>query len=243
LAGAWENGGVRLGVISDIHANLPALEAALEALREEGVDEVLVLGDLVGYGPHPKQVIHKIWKEGLPAIAGAWDLRVAYPLPDTLPEGVGKETLAWTRSQLSERELAYLRSLRLSHRKTYGERRLVGFHGRPGKPEEHLDLLGPAKDFLELLSRYRADLLLLGGRHLPLARRVGAGLVADPGSVGLSLSGEAGADALILDTETLEARFLKVPYDLGPVLFDLKAWGLPTVLEKVYRTGRFPKEG
>jgi len=234
---------VRLGVISDIHANLPALEAALEALRREGVDEVLVLGDLVGYGPHPKQVIHKIWKEGLPAIAGAWDLRVAYPLPDTLPEGVGKETLAWTRSQLSERELAYLRSLRLSHRKAYGERRLVGFHGRPGKPEEQPDLLGPANGFLHLLVRYGAGILLLGGRHLPLARRVGVGLVADPGSVGLSLSGEPGADALILDTDTLEARFLKVPYDLGPVLFDLKAWGLPTVLEKVYRTGRFPKEG
>ncbi len=86
---AWENGGVRLGVISDIHAKLPALEAVLEALREEGVDEVLVLGDLVGYGPQPKQVIHNIWKEGLPAISGAWDLTVAYPLSDRLPEGVG----------------------------------------------------------------------------------------------------------------------------------------------------------
>ena len=51
---------MRLGVLSDLHANLPALEAALEALRAEGVDEVLVLGDLVGYGPHPRQVIHQI---------------------------------------------------------------------------------------------------------------------------------------------------------------------------------------
>ncbi|WP_117238213.1 metallophosphoesterase family protein [Thermus sediminis] len=234
---------MRLGVISDIHANLPALEAALEALRREGVDEALVLGDLVGYGPHPKQVIQRVWKEGLPAIAGAWDLRVAYPLPGTLPEGVGRATLAWTRAQLSEEELDYLRSLRLSHRRAYGGRRLVAFHGKPGSPEEQPDLLGPAKDFLELLSRYGAGILLLGGRHLPLARRVGAGLLADPGSVGLSLSGEPGADALILDTESLEARFLKVPYDLGPLLFDLKAWGLPPVLEKVYRTGRFPKEG
>lgn len=111
---------MRLGVLSDLHANLPALEAALEALRAEGVDEVLVLGDLVGYGPHPRQVIHRIWEEGLAAIAGAWDLRVAYPLPGPLPEGVGKATLEWTRAQLGEKELAYLRSLRLSHRKSYG---------------------------------------------------------------------------------------------------------------------------
>lgn len=234
---------MRLGVLSDLHANLPALEAALEVLRAEGVDEVLVLGDLVGYGPHPRQVIHKVWKKGLAAIAGAWDLRVAYPFPEPLPEGVGKATLEWTRAQLGEKELAYLRSLRLSHRRAYGGRRLVAFHGMPGDPEARPDLLGEAKAFLALLERYGAEVLLLGGRHLPLARRVGAGLVADPGSVGLSLTGEHGADVMVLDTETLEARFLKVPYDLGPLLFDLRAWGLPPVLEQVYRFGRFPKKG
>jgi len=47
---------------------------------------------------------------------------------------------------------------------------------------------------------------------------------------------------MVLDTETLEVRFLKVPYDLGPLIFDLRAWGLPSVLEKVYRTGRFPQQ-
>ena len=234
---------MRLGVLSDLHANLPALEAALEALRAEGVDEVLVLGGLVGYGPHPRQVIHRIWEEGLAAIAGAWDLRVAYPLPGPLPEGVGKATLEWTRAQLGEKELAYLRRLRLSHRKSYGGMRLVAFHGKPGDPEGRVDLLGPARDLAFFLERYGAEALLLGGSHLPLARRVGRGLVADPGSVGLSLTGEHGADAMVLDTETLGARFLKVPYDLGPLLFDLRAWGLPPVLEQVYSFGRFPKKG
>ena len=213
---------MRLGVLSDLHANLPALEAALEALRAEAVDEVLVLGDLVGYGPHPRQVIHRI---------------------GPLPEGVGKATLEWTRAQLGEKELAYLRSLRLSHRRAYGRMRLVAFHGKPGDPEERVDLLGPARDLAFFLEQYGAEALLLGGSHLPLARRVGRGLVADPGSVGLSLTGEHGADAMVLDTETLEARFLKVPYDLGPLLFDLRAWGLPPVLEQVYRFGRFPKKG
>ena len=61
---------MRLGVLSDLHANLPALEAALEALRAEGVDEVLVLGDLVGYGPHPRQVIHRSGRKGLPPSPG-----------------------------------------------------------------------------------------------------------------------------------------------------------------------------
>lgn len=234
---------MRLGVLSDLHANLPALEAALEALRREGVDEVLILGDLVGYGPHPRQVIQRLWAEGLTALAGAWDLRVAYPLPGEAPEGVGRATLAWTRAQLSDKELRYLRSLRFSHRRNLEGGRLVAFHGTPGKPEEPPDLLGPANELLPLLERYGARIALLGGRHLPLARRVGLGLLVDPGSTGLSLSGEPGADALVLDTEGLEVRFLKVPYDLGPLIFDLRAWGLPPVLEKVYRTGRFPQQG
>ena len=148
---------MRLGVLSDLHANLPALEAALEALRAEAVDEVLVLGDLVGYGPHPRQVIHRIWEEGLAAIAGAWDLRVAYPLPGPLPEGVGKATLEWTRAQLGEKELAYLRSLRLSHRRAYGRMRLVAFHGKPGDPEERVDLLGPARDLAFFLEQSGAE--------------------------------------------------------------------------------------
>ena len=156
---------------------------------------------------------------------------------------MGKATLEWTRAQLGEKELAYLRSLRLSHRRAYGRMRLVAFHGKPGDPEERVDLLGPARDLAFFLEQYGAEALLLGGSHLPLARRVGRGLVADPGSVGLSLTGEHGADAMVLDTETLEARFLKVPYDLGPLLFDLRAWGLPPVLEQVYRFGRFPKKG
>ncbi len=233
---------MRLGVISDLHANLPALEAVLEALRGEGVDEVLLLGDLVGYGPHPKQVIRKVLDKGLSAIAGAWDLRVAYPMPGAVPEGVGRATLEWTRAQLSEKEIAYLRTLRASHRRTYGDKRLVAFHGTPGRPEEQLDFQGPARTFQGLMDRYGARILLLGGRHLPLLRRVGQGLVADPGSVGLSLSGEPGADALVVDTESLEVKALKVPYDLGPLLFDLRAWDLPPVLETVYRTGRFPQE-
>lgn len=140
------------------------------------MDEVLVLGDLVGYGPHPRQVIHRIWEEGLAAIAGAWDLRVAYPLPGPLPEGVGKATLEWTRAQLGEKELAYLRSLRLSHRKSYGGMRLVAFHGKPGDPEGRVDLLGPARDLAFFLERYGAEALLLGEATFPWRGGWGGGL-------------------------------------------------------------------
>ncbi|MGQ9753353.1 MAG: metallophosphoesterase family protein [Thermaceae bacterium] len=228
---------MRLGVLSDIHANLPALEAALEALRREEVDEVLVLGDVLAYGPHPRQVVRTLRKEGLLPILGAWDLRVLFP-QFPVPEGVGKETLEFTRRQLQEEDLRFLQSLRTGHRRTQEGLRLVAFHGLPGTPDAMPDW--EEKTLLDLLQAYRAQILLLGGSHLPLALTLRPGLAADPGSVGLSLGGVHGADVLILDLPGRKHRFLKIPYDLGPLLFDLKAWGLPPILEEIYRTGRLP---
>ncbi|MGQ9510973.1 MAG: metallophosphoesterase family protein, partial [Thermaceae bacterium] len=155
---------MRLGVLSDIHANLPALEAALEALRREEVDEVLVLGDVLAYGPHPRQVVRTLRKEGLLPILGAWDLRVLFP-QFPVPEGVGKETLEFTRHQLQEEDLRFLQSLRTGHRRTQEGLRLVAFHGLPGTPDAMPDW--EEKTLLDLLQAYRAQILLLGGSHLP----------------------------------------------------------------------------
>ncbi|MBM5569836.1 metallophosphoesterase family protein, partial [Klebsiella quasipneumoniae] len=84
---------------------------------------------------------------------------------------------------------------------------------------------------------------VFAGRHIPFYRRVGDGLLIDPGSVGLTLGGEPGADVLILEEDLegkLNIRFLKVPYDFGQVIFDLTAWELPPIVAEVIRLGRYP---
>lgn len=86
--------------------------------QEGGVAEVLVLGDTLGYSPHPHQVLKRLRREGLSPILGAWDLRVPFP-KFPVPEGVGKETLAFTQSQLKDEDPRFLQSLRMSHRSTY----------------------------------------------------------------------------------------------------------------------------
>ncbi|MCS7058698.1 MAG: metallophosphatase family protein [Meiothermus sp.] len=236
---------MRIGIIAEIHANLPALEAALEALRKEGVEQVLAVGDLVGYGPHPRQVIRKLDREGIPCVPGAADLRVAYPLPTHRREGIAEVTIAWTREQLSEREVGFLRNLRLRHRCETPGGRLLVFHGSPEDPEQKIDLNeAHPQEILGMLERIRSRYAVVAGKHIPFRRAVHKGLVFDPGSVGLSLGGEPGADVLILEDDIhgeLLNRFLKLPYDYGQVAFDLAAWELPEVLIEVVRQGRFPQ--
>jgi predicted phosphodiesterase len=236
---------MRLGIIAEIHANLPALEAALEALRKEGIDQVLAVGDLVGYGPHPRQVIRKLDREGIPCVPGAADLRAAYALPSPAREGIAETTIVWTREQLGARELHFLRNLRSRHRYDAPGGRLMAFHGSPEDPENKVDLneAHPA-EILKMLDSIRSRYAVVAGKHIPFRRVVHKGVVFDPGSVGLSLGGEPGADVLILEDDVhgeIHHRFLKLSYDYGQITFDLAAWELPEVLAEVVRQGRFPK--
>jgi predicted phosphodiesterase len=236
---------MRLGIIAEIHANLPALEVALEALRKEGVEQVLAVGDLVGYGPHPRQVIRKLDREGIPCVPGAADLRVAYALPSPPREGIAETTIIWTREQLGTREMQFLRNLRSRHRYETPGGRLMAFHGSPEDPEHKIDLNeAHPQEILKMLESIRARYAVVAGKHIPFRRAVHKGVVFDPGSVGLSLGGEPGADVLILEDDVhgdVLHRFLKLPYDYGQVTFDLAAWELPEVLAEVVRQGRFPQ--
>lgn len=235
---------MRLGIIAEIHANLPALEAALEALRKEGIDQIWAIGDLVGYGPHPRQVIRKLDREGIPCVPGAADLRVAYALPAKAREGIAEATILWTRAQLGTREMSFLRNLRSRHRLDAPGGRLMAFHGSPEDPEKKLDLEAHPAEILKMLEQVRARYAVIAGRHIPFRRAVHKGVIYDPGSVGLSLGGEPGADVLILEDDIkgeLQHHFLKLPYDYGQVAFDLAAWELPEVLAEVVRQGRFPQ--
>ncbi|MBF6593283.1 MAG: metallophosphoesterase family protein [Thermaceae bacterium] len=235
---------MRLGIIAEIHANLPALEVALEALRKEGVSQIWAIGDIVGYGPHPRQVIRKLDREGIPCVPGAADLRVAYALPAKAREGIAEATILWTRDQLGTREMSFLRNLRSRHRLDLGGGRLMAFHGSPEDPEAKIDLESHPADILKMLESLRARYAVVAGRHIPFRRAVHKGVIYDPGSVGLSLGGEPGADVLILEEDLkgeLQHHFLKLPYDYGQVAFDLAAWELPEVLAEVVRQGRFPR--
>lgn len=234
-----------IGVISDVHANVIALEAALDALKDQGAEVVVCLGDLVGYGPSPNETIELIRSEGVLCTLGAADERVAYSFarPAAPRRGVADEILEWTKSVLEPDHLRFLQSLAVQQRLNTPGGWLRFFHGSSQNPSERLNLNQDPLTLTRLLERNRCNILVAGSTHVPFYRAIGKkGLVLNPGSVGLSLNGEPGADyALLTITDAgIEVEMDKVEYDFAAVAFEIIAWGLPSAVAEAVQYGRMP---
>lgn len=236
---------MNIGLISDVHANVIALEAVLGALEDRGVDMVLCLGDLVGYGPAPNETIALIRSAGVACTLGASDERVAYDFVATgkRRRGVADEILSWTKGVLEPDHLAFLQSLPVQKRVNTPAGWLRFFHGTVDSSGGRLNLNQDPHSLTRLLEQHRCSILASGATHVPFFRRVGpTGLVVNPGSVGLSLNGEPGADyALLTLTESgIEIEMDKVEYDYAAVAFDIVAWGISPLVAEAVQMGRMP---
>lgn len=233
-----------LGVISDVHANVLALEAAVAAMRQRGVDNIICLGDLVGYGPSPNETIDMIREEGIICTLGAADERIAFDFARARKPraGVADQILEWTREVIEPRHVEFLRSLPVQRRLTTAAGRLRYFHGSPETPGERLNLNQDPVSLMNLLERNRCNIMIAGATHVPFYRQVGEGYVLNPGSVGLALNGEPGADyaVLTIDDGMINVRMDKVEYDFAAVAFDIIAWGLPRMVAEAVQHGRMP---
>lgn len=236
-----------LGVISDVHANVLALEAAVTAMRQRGVDNIICLGDLVGYGPSPNETIDLIRSEGIVCTLGAADERIAFDFARARKPraGVADQILDWTREVIEPRHVEFLRSLPVQRRMNTPAGRLRFFHGSPETPSERISLNQDPVSLMQLLERNRCSIMIAGASHVPFYRQLPGGWVLNPGSVGLALNGEPGADyaVLTLDAGQVDVRMDKVEYDFAAVAFDIIAWGLPRMVAEAVQHGRMPDSG
>lgn len=234
-----------IGIISDVHANVLALEAALGAMRRAGAGTVLCLGDTVGYGPAPNETIELLRDANVMCCLGDADERIAYDFAKRRGrKGVADATLEWTRGVIDPKNVEWLRTLPVQRRLDTPAGRLRAFHGSPEDPGERTNLQQDPITLTRLLQRHRCTLLAAGGSHVPYFRKVsGAGWVVNPGSVGLSLNGEPGADVcfVTIDDDGVSIRMDKVEYDTAAVAFDVVAWGLPKVVAEAVTLGRMPE--
>lgn len=232
---------MRIAVLSDIHANLPALDAVLEAAGD--VDAVWHLGDVVGYGPDPDGVVDRLREVGATGVRGNHDAaacggpEIEWFNPDA------RRAMEWTRRAISPATEAWLAAL--PERLTVEGCLLV--HGSPREPLwEYVTSVSVARANLGAFSE---PIGLHGHTHVPIAwvesddrvealgPRLGPSLalndrrgLLNPGSVGQPRDGDPTASFMILDPAAGEVRWQRVAYDIGAVQDAMAGAGLPASL-------------
>jgi putative phosphoesterase len=227
----------RTAIITDIHGNLPALQASLEAIEAIGVDSIYCGGDLVGYGPHPNEVCRLIEDRAIPTIYGNYDYAIARDLDDCGCASVtphdrelGQQSVAWTLAHTDQRSKDFMRTLPFDLRFELGSRRIRLVHGSPRKVNEYLFEEKPARLYERLAGLAECDVLVFGHTHKPWIHTYGGVLFVNCGSVGKPKDGDPRAGFAILelvDTGQVRASIERVPYDAEAVAHEVTAGGLP----------------
>jgi diadenosine tetraphosphatase ApaH/serine/threonine PP2A family protein phosphatase len=231
---------MRAAVVSDIHGNLAALEAVLEAIDERPPDELWCLGDLVGYGARPNECCTLVRRRSTTCLAGNHDLAVRGTID--LREFSGDAGIAarWTRDVLTPESLANLQTLD-THGAAHG---VELYHGSARDPVWEYVLSDEAA--LITFALTRSQVVLVGHSHVALRVSTDGvgGLAPDgtlvelgearhilnPGSVGQPRDGDPRAAWLELDLDARTAAFHRVEYDIARTQSEIRAAGLPDIL-------------
>lgn len=246
---------MRCALISDIHANLPALEAVLRDIAERpGVDSTYHLGDLVGYAPWPNEVVDLLRRENIAGIAGNYDSTVGLDskhcgckYEDPKQEEQSHLSFAWTKTHSSAETKAYLAALpfRLDLRPLggHGSGPMVALvHGTPTLNTVYWTEDRSADFCLKMahLAGLKAgDVVAFGHTHKPWHRVVDGVHFVNTGSVGRPKDGDWRAGYVMLDVSTqgIGVEFVRVSYDVDAAARAILDSALPHDFAEYLRTG------
>lgn len=237
---------MRLAIFSDIHGNMHALDAVLQDIDAQSPDSVYCLGDLVGYGAFPNEVIEAIRSRDIPAIMGNYDDGVGFDRDEcgcayTTPESrrLGDLSLFWSREQVTPENKEYLRSLLPSIRFVEGEKEFLLVHGSPRRINEYVYEDRPLANLERIAKSAEADVLVFGHTHLPYSKEVAGVLLVNDGSVGKPKDGDARACYVLIDVEVdVKVEFRRVPYDVAAATAAVRESGLPDHFAELLETAR-----
>lgn len=244
---------MKYALLSDIHANLPALEAVLRDVDRQRVDAIYHLGDLTGYAPWPNEVVSLLRQRGIPGIAGNYDSTVAtdYKHCGCRADSPREEELShisyeWTRQRVTPATKSYLASLpfRIDIRPLGGHvsgPSIVLVHGNQTLNTVYVTADRP-DDFLTKMAAGAGasggDVICFGHTHKPWQRVVDSVRFVNTGSVGRPKDGDPRACyAIVTADKAPSADFVRVEYDTELVAREIIGSGLPAEFADVIRSG------
>ena len=233
---------MRFGIIADIHANLEALTVALQVLEKEGVDQIIALGDLLGYNADPVKCLELIIEKQIPSIRGNHERYVIGEKNETLKEDTRK-VIDWTREQLSKDHYDYI--IEKMPNKMQHECGFLITHGSPRNKDEYLLKLHSFVANLKLMEEKYADskLCFHGHTHLPSVMARGHIIqniheditielhrdkqyLINPGSVGQPRDRCPMAAFGIYDTDDFSFHFYRRNYEISKTQEKIYALGI-----------------
>jgi predicted phosphodiesterase len=226
-------------VFSDVHGNLPGLEAILADIERRGIARTLSLGDLVGYGPSPNEVAVLVRDSAIPSLMGNYDQGIGFETGDCgcvyktdEQRAEGAASLAWTQGAVSDEVKAYLRTLEDHFVLKTPAGKILAVHGSPRRINEYLFEDRPVSAMARMAREYPYPAILFGHTHLPYARRVGETTFVNVGSGGRPKDGDWRVCYAVGDPAKLGGEgfveFVRVPFDYERLLADLAKTSLIT---------------
>lgn len=256
---------MKIALFSDIHANLPALEAFFKDIETTKPDAIYCLGDLVGYNIWPNEVINEIRRRGIPTIAGNYDFGIGRTSDDCgcaykteEEKGMGVQSIALTNQLVKDEERQYLRSLpahlQIEYQLNNDHLFLLMVHGSPRKINEYLFEDREEKSMLRIMENANADLMFFGHTHKPYHRifayekegKIAYRHAINIGSIGKPKDGDPrGCYAMVTindmstkyGKDSIKVDFIKVVYDVERAAKAVEDSILPNAYAEMLRKG------
>lgn len=236
---------MKVALVGDVHANLPALEAVLAHAALQGVDAIWNTGDFVGYGAFPDLVVRRLQAAGALSIRGNYDTK-ALKAPQKAAKWQGRKhpdkilAFQWAYDHLSPESRVYLAGLPKEIRFQAEGWQILLTHGSPESVEEHLSPATPETRLAQLAALTSADVIIFGHSHRAFVRKAAGKWFINTGSVGRPDDGDPRAcyALLYLEPGTLGVCHIRVAYDLEAALQAIRQNGLPEAFADMISNGR-----
>lgn len=236
---------MKIAIIGDVHANLPALDAVLEHAHQRDVDAIWNLGDFVGYSAFPDEVVRRLRQDGVVNVIGNYDLKVlSYPYnKDKWRKARPPEkgvSVRWAYRHLSGKSRHHLGALPRDEPLKLKGRSVLLTHASPAAIDESLRPRTPGRRLRKLAKEARADLIAVGHSHQPFTREVGSARFINPGSVGRPDDGDPRASYAILSLtkKRLKVKHYRLDYDVEGAVEAIRRADLPEAFAQILLLGR-----